>query len=164
MPKPSKVPLRVAAEAPVPSSSSPAAASGAPAKPDRRHFSAAEKLRIVRAADACSERGQIEKLLRREGIYSSLLTAWRKALRLHGETGLATRTPGRPPTHDARDQVIAQLQRDKARLTHEVELVGAVVALQKKLRRCCRSRSPRARRDAGPAACRPRDPADHPCV
>ncbi|WP_437491606.1 hypothetical protein WME75_15935 [Sorangium sp. So ce1014] len=41
----------------------------------RRKFSAAEKLRIVRAAAACTQRGDIEALLRREGIYSSLLTA-----------------------------------------------------------------------------------------
>src|SRR5215218_8662499 len=55
----------------------------------RRIFSAAEKLRIVRAAAACTERGSIEALLRREGIYSSLLAAWRKQLGLHGVDGLA---------------------------------------------------------------------------
>jgi len=40
----------------------------------RRKFSAAEKLSIVREAAACTQRGDIEALLRREGIYSSLLT------------------------------------------------------------------------------------------
>src|ERR1700753_3314541 len=46
----------------------------------RRSFSASEKLRIVRAAAACTERGEVEALLRREGIYSSHLAAWRKQL------------------------------------------------------------------------------------
>ncbi|WP_436601962.1 transposase [Sorangium sp. So ce1036] len=59
----------------------------------RRKFSAAEKLRIVRAAAACTERGDIEALLRREGIYSSLLAAWRKQLALHGSEALAGASP-----------------------------------------------------------------------
>jgi hypothetical protein len=67
MPKPSKVPLRVAA--PPPRSADPVA-SGRPAKPTRRTFSAAEKLSIVREADACAERGQVEALRRRAGGYS----------------------------------------------------------------------------------------------
>ncbi|WP_437769227.1 transposase [Sorangium sp. So ce764] len=59
----------------------------------RRKFSAAEKLRIVREAAACTQRGDIEALLRREGIYSSLLTAWRKQLALHGSEALAGASP-----------------------------------------------------------------------
>ena len=47
-------------------------------KPKRRRFSAEYRLRIVREADACKEPGEIGALLRREGLYSSLLTAWRR--------------------------------------------------------------------------------------
>ena len=48
------------------------------AKPERRRFTAEYKLRILREADACSGRGEIGALLRREGLYSSNLTQWRK--------------------------------------------------------------------------------------
>lgn len=43
----------------------------------RRRFSAEEKARILAEADACTERGQLGKLMHREGIYSSHLTNWR---------------------------------------------------------------------------------------
>ncbi|MBI2378360.1 MAG: transposase [Deltaproteobacteria bacterium] len=57
-----------------------------PAK-KRRVFTAAEKLRIVREADACGP-GELSELLRREGIYSSHLSTWRRALGAHATAGL----------------------------------------------------------------------------
>jgi len=54
-----------------------------PDRPKRRRFSIAEKQRIVTAADACAP-GTLGALLRREGIYSSLLAGWRKQ-RDHGD-------------------------------------------------------------------------------
>jgi transposase-like protein len=68
----------------------------------RRSFTPAEKLRIVREADACVARGDVEAMLRREGIYSSHLATWRKALARHGVEGLAARRPGRKPKRDAK--------------------------------------------------------------
>lgn len=103
------------------------------AKPKRRYFSAAEKLRIVREADACSAHGQIEALLRREGIYSSHLSEWRRALRLYGEEGVATRGPGRPRTRDAKDDVIAKLEREVASLRRDLERMQTVIDVQKKV-------------------------------
>ena len=103
------------------------------AKPKRRTFSAAEKLRIVREADACAERGEIEALLRREGIYSSHLSEWRRALRLYGEEGVATRGPGRPRKRDAKDDVIAKLEREVASLRRDLERMQAVIDVQKKV-------------------------------
>lgn len=44
----------------------------------RRHFSAKYKLRILTEANQCSQRGEIGALLRREGLYSSHLTTWRR--------------------------------------------------------------------------------------
>jgi transposase-like protein len=87
----------------------------------RRRFSAAEELRIVREAAACTQRGDIEPLLRREGICregidGSLLTAWRKQLALHGSEALAARKPGRKPKQDAKDRRIAELEKRSARL------------------------------------------------
>src|SRR3954462_15132505 len=44
----------------------------------RRRFTADYKLRILRQAEACTRPGEIGTLLRREGLYTSHLTAWRK--------------------------------------------------------------------------------------
>lgn len=99
MPKPSH--LRSIHSTPAPAAEDAAArpsgvsVEAVPKPGKRRSFSAAEKLRILREAAACTKRGDIEALLRREGIYSSLLAAWRKQLALHGTDALAGRKPGR---------------------------------------------------------------------
>ena len=49
------------------------------AKPKRRQFTAEYRLRILEEADRCTQPGEVGRLLRREGLYSSHLTAWRKA-------------------------------------------------------------------------------------
>ena len=49
-----------------------------PATVQRRRFSAAYRLRILKAVDACKKPGEVGALLRREGLYSSLLTNWRR--------------------------------------------------------------------------------------
>jgi transposase len=103
-----------------------------PAPGKRRSFTAAEKLRIVREAAACSERGGIEALLRREGIYSSLLTAWRKQLALHGSAALGVHRPGRKPKLDAKDRRILELEKRNARLEAKLALADKLIALQKK--------------------------------
>jgi len=62
----------------------------------RRGFTPQEKERILRAADACTERGELSKLLRKEGIYSSLLSMWRSAREREGS--VPGPNPGRMPT------------------------------------------------------------------
>ena len=99
----------------------------------RRVFTPAEKLRIVREAAACTERGQIEALLRREGIYSSLLTAWRKAIATHAVTALAAKKAGRKPLRDDASMRLEALERKNARLEKELELARKVIELQKKV-------------------------------
>lgn len=101
----------------------------------RRSFSAGEKLRIVKAADAClasGERGAVEALLRREGIYSSLLSAWRSQLGAHGESGLAARKPGRKAKLDAKDVRIAAQAKRIAALERRLHIADALISLQKK--------------------------------
>lgn len=136
MPKTSVVRPIVPESAPA-ARAAPARTSGAsvesvPKPGKRRSFTAAEKLRIVRAAAACTERGEIAALLRAEGIYSSHLTAWRKQLELHGSEALAGRKPGRKPKLDAKDRRIAELEKRAARLEAKLELAGKLIALQKK--------------------------------
>lgn len=99
----------------------------------RRSFTAGEKLRIVRAAAACTKRGDIEALLRREGIYSSLLSAWRKELGVYGSEALAGRRRGRKPKQDAKDRRIAELEKRAARLEAKLSLAEKLIELQKKV-------------------------------
>jgi transposase len=104
-----------------------------PKRGKRRSYSAAEKLRIVRQAAACTKRGDVEALLRREGIYSSHLTAWRKQLALHGSEALAGRKRGRKPKLDAKDRRIAELEQRAARLEAKLSLAEKLIDLQKKV-------------------------------
>ncbi|MBW2092475.1 MAG: helix-turn-helix domain-containing protein [Deltaproteobacteria bacterium] len=64
-------------------------------KPQRRRSSAEYKARIVQEADSCTEAGQIGALLRREGLYSSYLTVWRKAYRQGVKAALTDNKRGR---------------------------------------------------------------------
>lgn len=102
-------------------------------KRSRRVFSLKEKMRILKEADACSTaRGEIGALLRREGIYSSHLAAWRKELRLHGTAGLGPKKPGRKPLRDEKDKRIAELEKKASRLESKLSLAYKLIELQKK--------------------------------
>ena len=103
------------------------------ATPRRRHFAAAEKLRIVKEADNCSESGQIAALLRREGIYSSNLHEWRKA---RDQGALANLSHKRGPKSARRDPVAkenARLQKENARLKRRLEQAETIIEVQKKI-------------------------------
>src|SRR5438034_4549652 len=86
-------------------------------KAARRTFSAAEKLRILNEADACTQPGQIGALLRREGLYSSHLVKWRR-LRAAGQLrALAPQPRGPKPTPpDPLAAELAHLRNEHARL------------------------------------------------
>lgn len=99
-------------------------------KATRRRFPAEYKLRILREAEACDEPGQLGALLRREGLYSSHLTAWRQQLR----AGLADEKRGRKPKRDLADRRrIERLERENRRLRRRLEQTEAIIAVQKKL-------------------------------
>lgn len=104
----------------------------APHTRGRRHYSAAEKQRLLALADACP-RGELGALLRREGIYHSHLTDWRAKLAETGVAGLATRTPGPVARLDAKDREIAALNSKLRKLEKELLLVNGLVELQKKV-------------------------------
>jgi transposase-like protein len=94
----------------------------------RRRFTAAYKLRIVQEADACSEPGEVGALLRREGLYSSHLTKWRKQ-REDGAVRELGRPRGRKPT-DQRDREIAELRVRAERAEADLEKARRVIAIQ----------------------------------
>jgi transposase-like protein len=116
-------------------SPSPAAAeTEVVAKAQRRRFSAEYKRRIVREADRCGGVGDIGALLRREGLYSSLLATWRAA-RDRGELeGLTPKKRGpkaNPP--DPRDEQLLEQVRETARWRKRAERAEALVEVQKKV-------------------------------
>jgi transposase len=103
-------------------------------RPTRRSFTAAYKRRILKAADAAKEEGEVGALLRREGLYSSHLTTWRRA-RERGElVGLAARPRGPKPREDvAQARELKRLERENARLKKELEQAHLIIDVQKKL-------------------------------
>ena len=84
-------------EAPRPGQASPAPDPEVMAKPIRRQFTAEYRLRIVEEADRCTRPGEIGRLLRREGLYTSHLSAWRKARRNGSLQGLTPKKRGAKP-------------------------------------------------------------------
>lgn len=97
----------------------------------RRTWSVEEKLRIVKEAEACTERGQIGELLRREGIYSSLLHQWRQQFAQGGRAALGPQKTGRP-RRDERDLELEKLRKKNEKLERRLEIAEAVIELQKK--------------------------------
>jgi transposase len=100
-------------------------------RPHRRRFTAAYKLRIVQEADAAVEFRQVGALLRREGLYSSQLTTWRRA-RDAGALGALGQPRGRKPA-DPAAAAIARLQRENAQLTRRLAVAEEIIAVQKKV-------------------------------
>ena len=94
----------------------------------RRKFTAKYKLEILTKADACSKPGEIGELLRREGLYTSHLTYWRKQ-RKDGALKELGRPRGRKPA-DRRDQQIAELTRRAERAESELVKARKVIEIQ----------------------------------
>jgi transposase-like protein len=97
-------------------------------RPQRRRFSAEYKLRILREADGCSRPGEVGALVRREGLYTSHLTYWRKQ-REAGALRELGRPRGRKPA-DRRDREIAGLRRRSERLGSELAKARKVIEIQ----------------------------------
>jgi len=100
----------------------------------RRQFTSAERTRILSAADACRAPGQIGALLRREGIYSSLLATWRKQRSLAQRSALESQKRG--PKADPlllQKQGMAQLTRDNERLRRQLAQAHTIIDVQKKV-------------------------------
>ena len=102
------------------------------AQAQRRRFTAAYKRRILREAERCTKPGEVGALLRREGLYSSNLTAWRAA-RARGElAGDEGKRRGPKPPHPEAKRIL-QLEREVRRLRARAERAEALVEVQKKL-------------------------------
>jgi transposase-like protein len=100
----------------------------------RRNFSPAQKRRILEEADRCSKPGEIGALMRREGIYSSALSTWRRQREAGDLAALSPQKRG-PKTdpHRAETQHIAALIRERDALKSRLDKALLVIDVQKKL-------------------------------
>jgi transposase len=100
----------------------------------RRTFTLEYKLRILAEADAAkSTPGGVGALLRREGIYSSHLSTWRRERQAGMRQALAPKTRGPKPKCDPRQQELDQLRRDNQRLTEALRKAELIIEVQKKV-------------------------------
>lgn len=100
-------------------------------KAKRRSFAPEYKLRVLDEAAACHKPGERGALLRREGLYSSHLTHWRRELRDGARAGLQPKKRGRKADPLAAEN--ANLRREIARLQAKLERAETIIAVQKKL-------------------------------
>ena len=100
----------------------------------RRRFSNVDKRRILAAADRCTRPGEIGALMRREGVYSSSLSTWRRQREAADLAALAPQKRGpKEDPHRAEAQHIAQLTRDNQRLQSRLDNALLVIEVQKKV-------------------------------
>ena len=103
-------------------------------KPVRRRFTAEYKLRILHEADRCTAPGELGALLRREGLYSSILSTWRQQRDAGTLAGLTPKRRGRKANPDA--PLIAEnlrLTRETQRLAAKLRQAETIIDIQKKL-------------------------------
>ena len=104
------------------------------AKPTRRRYTAEYKHRILREAVACTRPGELGALLRREGLYSSNLTVWRKQRERREIEGLSQKKRGPlPKEKNPLAAKVATLERENRRLRARSERAEGLVELQKKV-------------------------------
>ncbi len=103
------------------------------ARAKRRQYAAEYKLRIMREIDECKGSGEVGALLRREGLYSSLVSKWREQSKRGSLTGLSGHRRG--PKVDPQAVEIARLQHENKRLQEKLERAELIIDVQKKVAR-----------------------------
>lgn len=119
-----------------PESAPPAVQSGSDsevvARTQRRQFSSADKRRILNAADRCSKPGEIGALMRREGVYPSSLSTWRRQREAAELAAVAPQKRG-PKIDPARAPALhfAQITRERDSLRDQLMKAQLVIDVQK---------------------------------
>ena len=104
------------------------------AKPLRRRFTAQYRLRILEETDRCTEPGEVGRVLRREGLYSSYLTTWRKARRDGSLRGLDSKKRGaKPKARNPLQPRVHELEAEVARLEKELHKAHTILDVQGKV-------------------------------
>ena len=100
-------------------------------KRTRRQLTPEYKLRIIAEADAC-KRGELGSILRREKLYSSQLSGWRREFAENGVAGLSKSAPGPAASRTPEQRRIDQLEKENDRLNRKLEIANDCLDLQKK--------------------------------
>jgi transposase len=104
------------------------------AKTKRRKFTIAYKLRILDESEQCTQPGETGALLRREGLYSSHLTTWRKQREQGILQGLNPKKRGRKPRpQDPSARRVAQLEKENQRLKIRLRKAEIIIEAQKNI-------------------------------
>ena len=116
------------------STASPLNVESTEVRPKSRHrtFTTKDKLRILRAAEKCTVRGELGALLRQEGLYYATLQKWREQLVENGESGIS-KTRGRKPIHSAESKELERLRREMAEQQNQIGKLQELLTLQKKV-------------------------------
>ena len=115
----------------VPTSRAPDPDPEVPATVQRRRFSPEYRLRILTQAAACKKPGEVGALLRREGLYSSLLTNWRRQREAGALREMRGRRRGPPPRPV--DPRVTQLEAENRRLQRKLQRAETIITLPKKV-------------------------------
>ena len=103
-------------------------------RPRRRRFTAEYKLQILELADACKGTGERGALMRREGLYSSHLTEWRRARRAGDLSALSPKKRGpAAKERNEHDEKVAALEAEMQRWKRRAERAEGLVEVQKKV-------------------------------
>ena len=106
-------------------------------RPRRRRLTTKYKLQVLQQADACTRQGEIGALFRREGLYSSHLSSWRRLRELGALGGLTPRKRGRKAA-PAKKQIwrMAELEPENQRLRKRLAQAETIIDVQKKYQAC----------------------------
>ena len=106
-------------------------------KATRRRFTDKYKLSILEEADRCEKPGQLGALLRREGLYSSSLSTWRRQRELGSLKALAPRKRGRKPNpQEKQNRRVAELEREVQQLRQKLTQAETIIDVHKKSQAC----------------------------
>jgi len=102
-------------------------------KAERRQFSSSYKLEIVQQAERCQGSGELGALLRKEGLYASHLSKWRKLLKKGGREGLGASRGRKADPETATRQRLRELEQENQRLRGKLRQAEAIIEVQKKI-------------------------------
>lgn len=100
-------------------------------KAQRRQYSSEYKLRLLKEIDSCQKKGEIGAILRREGVYSSMLSKWKLQRENGSLQGLAAQKRG-PKSEPLADE-LASSQRENTRLREQLRRAELIIEVQKKV-------------------------------
>ena len=105
-----------------------------PEKKPRRRFTAQYKARILSEIDACTHTGDVGAILRREGLYYSNITTWRRQRQDGAIKGLTPKKRGRKK-HEVSPEAkrVAELERENRKLVKKLKQAELIIDVQKKI-------------------------------